>query len=176
MMIFKSIKMLPVVAALFGLAACTQESTGDAAQARSNASPALATFTVYKDPQCGCCSLWVKHMEDAGFQLQAKNVNDLSGIKQDFGIGRSQQSCHTAVWDNGQSRYVFEGHIPASIIRQFLQDKPENARGLSVPGMPVGSPGMEQGNLRMPYDVLLLKSDGATEVYAHVDGNVAQPW
>ena len=173
MMIFRAIKMLPVVA-LFGLAACTQESVGNAVQA--NAPSALAAFTVYKDPQCSCCSLWVEHMEDAGFQLQTRNIGDVSPIKRDFGIGLSQQSCHTAVWDNGQTRYVFEGHVPAALVQRFLQEKPENARGLLVPGMPVGSPGMEQGNLRMPYDVLLLKSDGATEVYAHVDGNVAQPW
>jgi hypothetical protein len=108
-------------------------------------------------------------MKNSGFQLEGKDSADLSGIKREFGIQPAQQSCHTAVWSADGKRYVFEGHIPASIIRRFLDNPPENARGLLVPGMPVGSPGMEYGDQRMPYDVLLLKDDGSTHIYAHIE-------
>jgi len=126
-------------------------------------------LTVYKTPQCGCCKEWVQHMQDAGFDVAVKDWVDISVVKNRFGIDRRHQSCHTAV--TSKSNFVFEGHIPADVIRQFLAAPPANAKGLSVPGMPVGSPGMEQGGRSIPYDVLLLKADGAVEVYAHIDAD-----
>ncbi|HEX7028718.1 MAG TPA: DUF411 domain-containing protein [Gammaproteobacteria bacterium] len=155
--------------ALTVLSACGEKSA-DAGNSKGGG-PALAAFTVYKDPNCGCCSLWIKHMESAGFQLEGKNVDDVSPVKREFGIGLSHRSCHTAVWDDGEARYVFEGHVPAPLVQRFLNERPENGLGLLVPGMPVGSPGMEHGDMRMPYDVLLLRKDGSTEVYAHIAGN-----
>ncbi|WP_460852977.1 DUF411 domain-containing protein [Pseudomaricurvus hydrocarbonicus] len=104
------------------------------------------------------------HLERQGFQATVKDVDNLSVIKHHFGISPQYQSCHTGVVEG----YVFEGHVPAAIMQRFLQEKPEGAIGLSVPGMPVGSPGMEMGDRHDDYDVLLLKQDGSTEVYEHV--------
>lgn len=148
--------LLTAVMAIQALAACTPASSA-------------SEFVVYKDPQCGCCSKWIEHMESAGFKPEPKDTQDLSGIKREFGLKPDQQSCHTGVWSSGDKRYVFEGHIPASLVQRFLDAPPQNARGLLVPGMPVGSPGMEYGDQRMPYEVLLLKNDGSTEVYARIE-------
>jgi len=125
----------------------------------------IGNFKVYKQASCGCCGKWIDHMEDAGFLVEPQNHVNLNSIKSTFGISPKYQSCHTAVSEG----YVFEGHIPAKIIQQFLAEKPNGAVGLSVPGMPVGSPGMEMENRQVPYDVLLLKSDGTSEVYVHID-------
>jgi hypothetical protein len=121
---------------------------------------------VFKQASCGCCVKWVDHIEGAGFEVNARNRVNLNAIKSEFGIQPRYQSCHTGVADG----YVFEGHIPALLVQRFLKEKPANAIGLAVPGMPVGSPGMEMGERFDNYDVLLLKSDGSSEVYAHIDG------
>lgn len=120
---------------------------------------------VYKSPTCGCCSQWVDHMRAAGIAVNAHDVNDLASVKRTHDIARPYQSCHTAVSPEG---YVFEGHVPAKLVARFLAEKPVGARGLLVPAMPVGSPGMEMGSRFMPYNVLLLKVDGSTEIYEHV--------
>ena len=125
-------------------------------------------LTVYKNPGCGCCSVWADKMKEAGFSVSvtersAQNMKDWQ-----IGLRPEHRSCHTAVSEAG---HIFEGHIPASIIQRFFDEQPEAARGLVVPGMPIGSPGMESGDRVDPYDVLLLKADGSFEVFAHVDGN-----
>ena len=124
-------------------------------------------LVVYKNPQCGCCGKWIKNINDFGFSSQVDAISNISAIKAKYGIEPRYQSCHTAVVDG----YAFEGHIPAHVIRQFLIEKPQNVIGLSVPGMPAGSPGMEMGDRHDAYDVLLLKQDGSTEVYAHISGH-----
>jgi hypothetical protein len=126
----------------------------------------LVHMDVFKQPSCKCCGKWVDHVEEAGFQVKTKDRLNLNAIKNEFGIAPRYQSCHTGVAEG----YVFEGHIPAPLIHRFLTEKPADAIGLSVPGMPVGSPGMEMGERYDSYDVLVLKSDGSSEVYAHVDG------
>jgi len=126
----------------------------------------VTQLQVFKQESCGCCGKWVTHMESAGFVTSVKNLGDLSAIKSRYGIEPHYQSCHTGVAEG----YVFEGHIPASIIQQFLHEKHDNVSGLAVPGMPMGSPGMEVGDRIDSYDVLLLKSDGSSEVYAHIAG------
>jgi len=126
----------------------------------------LTSLTVYKTPTCGCCGKWVSHIEAAGFDVTVREMNDLSGVKRSSGIDARHQSCHTAIADEGG--YVFEGHIPAKFIAAFLADPPDGARGLVVPAMPVGSPGMEYEDRFSPYDVLLLTAAGEYEVYAHV--------
>lgn len=123
------------------------------------------TLTVYKTPSCGCCKKWVSHLEQQGVVAQTKNYDDLSGIKTRYGITPQYYSCHTAVSEQG---YVFEGHIPAKYIRQFLAESHPDAIGLSVPAMPLGSPGMEVEDRFMPYDILLLNKDGSASVYAHI--------
>ena len=122
-------------------------------------------LTVYKSPTCGCCEKWVTHMEEAGFSAVSRHPDNLNALKQQLGIKPGMHSCHTAVSTDG---YVFEGHIPARYVQAFLANPPVDAIGLSVPAMPVGSPGMEVGDRFMPYQVLLLKQDGGTEVYAAV--------
>lgn len=121
---------------------------------------------VYKSPSCGCCQEWVEHVEAQGFSAEIHHPSDLNQIKIKYRIAPEYQSCHTAVSSDG---YIFEGHIPAKIIQRFLTEKPKDALGLAVPGMPMGSPGMEMGNHFSPYDVLLLKSDGSTQVYIRIN-------
>ena len=121
-------------------------------------------LTVYKSPTCGCCGDWVEHMEGEGFIASVHDQDNLDAVKNKLGIGTGVRSCHTAVIND----YVFEGHIPAYIVQRFLNEEPEGALGLSVPGMPLGSPGMEVDDRFEAYDVLLLKADGSTRVFAHI--------
>ena len=127
--------------------------------------PATATagiVTVYKNPSCGCCGDWVEHMRAAGFELDVRDVNDLQTIKTQNGVSPQLGSCHTALVDG----YVVEGHVPADLVRKMLDEKPE-ITGLSVPGMVVGSPGMEvPGQPAQPYDVIAFDDNGQTAVYA----------
>jgi hypothetical protein len=135
--------------------------------ASSNPITDTTSITVFKSANCGCCGLWVDHIEQAKFTAQIKHPQNLATIKQQLGISPEHQSCHTSVIGN----YVFEGHIPAEIVQHFLAMAPEHSKGLSVPGMPLGSPGMDaRGDFR-PYDVLLLKQDGSSVLYASVSSN-----
>jgi hypothetical protein len=119
---------------------------------------------VFKSPTCGCCNAWIEHMQSAGYELQGINTDDLNKVKQDLGIAPVAQSCHSAVIN----QYVFEGHVPASAVDRFLSNPPANALGLSVPGMPIGSPGMEMGDRVDNYVVQLLMLDGTMRAYADV--------
>jgi len=119
-------------------------------------------ITVYKSDSCGCCKLWVQHLLDAGFAVQAHDVDNLASVKERVGVPAGKGSCHTAEVD----RYFLEGHVPAAEIRRLLRERPA-ARGLTVPGMPLGSPGMEMPSGQVDrYDVLLVGMDGSTSVYA----------
>ena len=115
---------------------------------------------VYKSPTCGCCTKWVSHLQENGFEVETTDLNDLRMIKSMSGIQPEQASCHTAKVGD----YVVEGHVPADDIKRLLAERPD-ARGLTVPGMPKGSPGMEHPNPDH-YQVLLLGNDGTTEVFA----------
>ena len=117
-------------------------------------------ISVYKSPTCGCCSKWVSHLQQNGFEVETTDLNDLRVIKSMSGIKPEQASCHTAKIGD----YVIEGHVPADDIKRLLSERPQ-ARGLAVPGMPTGSPGMEHPNPEH-YQVLLLGNDGTTEVFA----------
>lgn len=112
-------------------------------------SQAMPRVTVYKSATCGCCTRWIEHLEQNGFTVQAHNVDDLPAIKQQHGVSAELASCHTAVVDG----YVIEGHVPASDIERLLAERPA-LKGLAVPGMPVGSPGMEQGPYKDRYTVV----------------------
>jgi hypothetical protein len=126
--------------------------------------PALPTLVVYKNETCGCCNLWVEHVKAAGFKVEVRDVDNMQSIKEEVGIPAGKGSCHTARLGR---RFFVEGHVPAEDIKRFLKEQP-NARGLTVPGMPVGSPGMEVASGKVqPYDVLLVAKDGKTSVYAH---------
>lgn len=156
-----------ITAALFALAltACGQQNGAqDASQNADTGEP--QTLTVYKSPTCGCCEDWMVHLEEKGFQTTAEHPEDMGAKKTELNIAPQYGSCHTGVSESG---YVFEGHVPAKLIQQFLDNPPENAIGLAVPRMPTGSPGMEMGDRFDPYDVLLLKTDGGSEVYARIE-------
>ncbi|MDH3514133.1 MAG: DUF411 domain-containing protein [Gammaproteobacteria bacterium] len=117
-------------------------------------------ITVYKSPFCGCCKSWEKHMEANGFTVKSVAVDDLRRYKSKYGVADSLASCHTAVIDG----YVVEGHVPAADVKRMLKERPA-IRGLAVPGMPSGSPGMEQG-YNDPYDVLTFDKKGNLSVYS----------
>lgn len=126
------------------------------------ASAAAPVIEVFKTATCGCCEAWAKHLTANGFSVKATNVADPGDYRKKFGIASELGSCHTArVGD-----YAIEGHVPASDIKRLLASRAK-ARGLAVPGMPMGSPGMEAGGHRDAYDVLLVKPDGRTSVYQH---------
>lgn len=122
--------------------------------------------TVYKDANCGCCKEWVGYVEGHGLNATAQNVEDLSLFKERYSVPQQMRSCHTAVTTDG---YVFEGHVPAKYMAQFLKNPPSDAIGLAVPGMPVGSPGMEYQDKFMPYKVMQLNKDGSTAIYATIE-------
>ena len=134
------------------------------ASAHSSVAGALS-LDVFKSPTCGCCQKWIDHIELSGFKATAHDTDRLNQIKTERGILPQYQSCHTAISKNG---FVFEGHIPAAIVKQFLDNPPKDAIGLAVPGMPMGSPGMEMGNMRDDYNVLLLKNDGSSDIYEQI--------
>jgi len=127
--------------------------------------PTDVDLLVYKSASCGCCADWVAHMQEAGFTSKVEHPEDLVAVKQSWNISSEYQSCHTAVSRQG---YIFEGHIPAYVIQRFLAEKPANAMGLAVAGMPIGSPGMEMGDKFEPYDVRLLRKDGKTELFTRI--------
>ncbi len=118
------------------------------------------TIDVYKTATCGCCEDWVKHLRDNGFTVATHDVEDTGVYRKKFGIPERFGSCHTGVIDG----YGIEGHVPAADIRKLVATKPR-AAGLAVPGMPAGSPGMEYGSRKDPFDVLLVKPDGAASVF-----------
>ena len=120
-------------------------------------------MTVYKSPSCGCCHNWVAHVRTAGFTVREVNTDDLAGVKREMGIPSRLASCHTVVVGS----YVVEGHVPADDVKKLLRDKPAGVRGLAVPGMPIGSPGMEQGPVAQyeRYDVLAFTAAGTTSVF-----------
>ena len=115
---------------------------------------------VFKSPTCGCCTVWVKQLEQAGIDLQVTDLESLEMIKRMFQVPEQLQSCHSSII-NG---YVIEGHVPVKEIKRLLNEKPK-AIGIAVPGMPIGSPGMEQGNVKEPYDVVIFQN-GTQSVYA----------
>lgn len=137
-------------------------SAKPAPAALSTAGAALPLVVVHKSESCGCCTLWVEHMQDAGFQVQVRNSDDLGPIKERVGVPHGKGSCHTAEVGG----YFVEGHVPAEDIKQLLASRPD-AKGLTVPGMPLGSPGMEAPDGRVqPYAVELVGNDGGTRVFA----------
>lgn len=122
-------------------------------------------LVVHKTPTCGCCKKWMKHLKENGFNTNPQDHQNLNDIKDMHNIKPEYRSCHTAVSSDG---FIFEGHIPSKYIKQFLSENHDDAIGLSVPGMPLGSPGMEFENRFMPYDVLILFKDGSSKVYAEI--------
>ena len=126
------------------------------------AKESLPPVQVFKNPSCGCCGAWVEHMKAAGFSVNVTEVDDTSVARRKYGLPDRFGSCHTAVVGG----YVVEGHVPANDVKKLLAMKPV-AVGLAVPEMPVGSPGMEMGARRDPYQVLLVAKDGRERVFSN---------
>jgi hypothetical protein len=123
------------------------------------AAPPPVPMMVYKDPGCGCCEKWVGIMKTSGFTVSVENTTGMPAIKRRYGVGDDLASCHTALVGG----YIIEGHVPADLIHRLLEKKPK-VKGLAVPGMVVGSPGME-GAPKRAYDVLTFDAAGHTTVY-----------
>lgn len=122
----------------------------------------LRKIIVYRDPSCSCCEGWMEHLEAQGIQTNSVPTPDLDSLKQQYGVPDDLTSCHTAIIDG----YVIEGHVPVEEIRRLLAERP-NITGITVPGMPVGTPGMESGNERESFTVFSFDEQGNTEVFNH---------
>jgi hypothetical protein len=133
-----------------------------AAQPAPAIDPALPHVVVHKNASCGCCLLWVEHMQQAGFAVEVRNVDNLEPVKTRVGVPAGKGSCHTAEVGG----YFVEGHVPAEDVKRLLAERPD-AKGLTVPGMPLGSPGMEVPDGRVqPYTAELVHADGSTSAFA----------
>jgi len=139
--------------------------SAESSQLNTQMTNPLMELIVHKTPTCGCCKMWVNHMEKNGFAINTQDHQSLLKIKDNLKIEPQFRSCHTAVSSEG---YFFEGHIPGKYVSKFLKESNPKAIGLSVPGMPLGSPGMEVEGRFTPYDVLIHFRDGTTKVYAEV--------
>jgi hypothetical protein len=137
----------PLLAAL-ALLACAQTA-------------AATTIEVVKSPYCGCCTHWVEYLRAEGFEVRVVETLDVTPTARRLGVPDNLRSCHTASVEG----YAIEGHVPAADIRRLLSERP-NAAGIAVPGMPLGSPGMEQGDRRQPYATILFTRDGRRSVFA----------
>jgi hypothetical protein len=167
---------LPALLAWFLLLSAPGASGNDDAGAATSATAVAApsedaALAVYKSPTCGCCVKWIDGLNAQGLRTVVQHPDDLDAIKARLGIAPVYRSCHTAVSKQG---YFFEGHVPAKFIRRFLAERPPGATGLTVPGMPVGSPGMEVDDKFMPYEVWMLKADGTKETYAVIQSPADQ--
>ncbi|AKQ41647.1 metal-binding protein [Aurantiacibacter atlanticus] len=145
----RSLRKSLAATAFLALAAC------------SNATQA-ATYTMFRDPGCGCCLNWAAHVEE-GMEAQVATTDsaDMAAIKMDKGVPRELWSCHTMEVES----YIIEGHVPADAIEKLLRERPPGVTGIAVPGMPLGSPGMEVGGRVQPYDVIAFGPEG-TKVFA----------
>lgn len=122
--------------------------------------PGPLKIIVYRSPSCNCCEGWMKHLTKHGFQIQEVKAEDMEVIKQKYNLPAKLASCHTAII-NG---YVIEGHVPADDIKRFLKQKP-NLLGLSVPEMPIGTPGMDTGNQKEPFEVVSFSKTGTSTTF-----------
>lgn len=140
--------MLGLLLALVPAAACARPARA-------------ARLDIYKSPYCGCCTAWVDHVKAAGFDVHVVETDDVSPVARKLGVPDELRSCHTAQ----VAGYFIEGHVPAADIHRLLRDRPA-ARGLAVPGMPIGSPGMDQAARRDPFATLLVDRKGKSTVFA----------
>ncbi len=121
----------------------------------------LPNAIMYRDPACTCCGAWMKHLQSQGFKVKNVPTADMITFKQKHGVTDDLASCHTAIIDG----YIVEGHVPSDDIKRLLAQKPDNIRGIAVPGMPVGTPGMEMGDKKNSYSVVSFDKRGQTKVF-----------
>ncbi|WP_448205465.1 DUF411 domain-containing protein [Azospirillum sp. sgz302134] len=127
---------------------------------RSAAASPASEVRVYRDASCTCCGAWVKRMEAEGFSLTVVNISDLQRKKKELAIPKTLWSCHTATVGD----FVLEGHVPPSSVKRLLAERPP-ARGIAVAGMPIGSPGMELGDYKEPFPVMIFEGDAVPAVW-----------
>ena len=130
--------------------------------------PEDADVVVYKTATCGCCNKWVDHLREHDLSVSVINVRETRSAQQRLGVPATLGSCHTAKVGD----YFVEGHVPADLVQQLLDEKPDNLRGIAVPGMPIGSPGMEGPNA-VDYEVVSVDLQGEIAVYATRQGRTA---
>lgn len=145
----KLFRALSPIAVSLALLACSQAA-------------AAATLEVFKSPYCGCCGAWVEHMRAAGFTVNVTEVEDMANFGSQLGVPEKLRSCHTTK----AGKYLIEGHVPAADVKRLLKEQP-NALGIAVPGMPAGSPGMDQGPEKEPYKTILFTAKGERVFAAH---------
>jgi hypothetical protein len=134
-------------------------------QGSAKAGTAKPSIAVFKSPTCGCCAKWNDHLKAAGFTVNSTDRTDMSALKDEYKIPSALRSCHTGL----VAGYVVEGHVPADVVAKLLSEKPAGVVGIAVPGMPVGSPGMESADgSKTPYDVMAFTKDGQSRIYASV--------
>lgn len=154
--------IVATVIALLGATAYSADQSDTGSPQRPKSAGYRPTITVYKDHHCDCCERWVRYLEANRFVVHVENVSNLGELKRRFGIPREKDACHTGLIEG----YFVEGHVPAEDIKRLIRARPD-AKGLLVPGMPIGSPGMEQGKMLQAYDVLLMDPTGKLTVFAH---------
>jgi hypothetical protein len=128
----------------------------------------VAEIVVYKTPTCGCCVNWIDHLRDSGLNVRAVDVPSTLPVHEEFGVPRRLGSCHTAIVGD----YWVEGHVPADLVQKLMDEKPGDITGIAVPGMPMGSPGMEGPN-PVEYQVVAYGKDGEFTLYATRQGQTA---
>ena len=153
---------------LISLAGCAEAEAGalaetTVAEVPVSSAQSMPNILVYKTPSCGCCNGWIEHLQAAGFSVEGRNLRDLMSIKRDAGVPVGLSSCHTALVGG----YVVEGHVPVEQVKRMLAEQPDIS-GIAVPGMPIGSPGMEGPNAK-PYQVISFDDSGNARVYAEID-------
>ena len=166
-----AVAVLAIIAGVYTFSKSDDTATTDYATASTMVDASSASkVVVYKTATCGCCSSWGEHMRKAGFEVEEINISstELIAKKNEHGIDGRLRSCHTAIVDG----YVVEGHVPAEQVMRMLSEKPD-ITGIAVASMPLGSPGMEQGDPSnyMDYDVMAFDKDGGAEVYQHVQAS-----
>lgn len=141
----------------------TEAANGMPASDGSPAAPQLAAMTVYRDPNCGCCEAWAEIARKAGYDVTVVDHSDMAAIKRQHGVPAELASCHTTVVGG----YAIEGHVPLAAVARLLEERPSGTKGVAVPGMPRGSPGMEMPDgARDPFQVIAFDAAGRTQVFS----------
>lgn len=150
-----------VLTSSIGLASCSANTSKTQDAAMIEQAALVSELTVYRSPTCSCCGKWIEYMEAHGFRIKDEITEEMDVIKAQYGVPQTTASCHTTV-ANG---YVIEGHIPAVDVARLVTEKPD-VSGIAVPGMPIGSPGMESGDYVEPYTVFSFNASGETASFA----------
>lgn len=137
------------------------------AQSQVQAPTKAEVVTVFRDPNCGCCSLWAERIRQAGYDVRVTDRPDMTSVKQRYGVPTELASCHTSLVGG----YVVEGHVPVEDVEKLLRERPSDIKGIAVAGMPAGSPGMETADgTKEPFDVIAFGANGQTRLYRSVTG------